>query len=76
MDDAFRIEVFEALVDIADVGPDFFLRHASPFFGDLLQGAFLAQFSDEITVVYALEHLVAPDRVGMLQCPRDGDLLL
>lgn len=67
MDDISRGEVFETLVDISDERPCFFFRHGSSFFEQFLQGAIVAELSDEIAVIHAFQNLVAADGVGVVQ---------
>lgn len=76
MDDVFGMKVFEPFIDVSHIWPDLFLCHRSPFFDEFLEGAVLAQLSNEIAMVDALEDFIAPDVVGMIECAGDGDLLL
>jgi hypothetical protein len=76
MDDVFGMEIFETFIDVSHIWPDLFLCHRSPFFNELLEGSFLAQLSNEIAMVDALEDFIASNVVGMIKCARDGNLLL
>lgn len=76
MHNFFGVEVFETLVDVADIWPHLLLCHSSPFFDNFLEGPLLAELSNEIAMVDALQDFVASDGVGMIKRPGDGDLLL
>lgn len=54
MDDIFRRQVFEALVNLANNSPDFFLSHGTPFLESFFQIATLAELSHEVAVIGAL----------------------
>lgn len=76
VDDILGGEVLEALVYLANNRPDFFLGQRAALLESFLQIAALAELSDEVAVVGALEDLGAADDVGVVQRPDDRNLLL
>lgn len=64
--DVSGCQVFQSLVDVPYIGPGIIFRHGPPFFDQFFHGALLAEFSDEIAVVDALQDFVAANAVGMI----------
>ena len=75
MNDVFGVKVPESFKHIFDEGIDLVLGESSFQFEFFLQSSFRAQFSDEIAMVDAFQHLVATDGIVVIQLSWNGDFL-